>query len=628
MKSVVIDIEANGLQPTKIHCVSFAEVESGVSTTIRHPSGADIQDLWDRYDLHIGHNILGYDLPALGSVLGLKADFRTCIDTLIVSHLVDFPRAGGHSLAAWGEHFQVKKVGGGIEEWDELTEEMVLRCERDVEINRLLYLKFLPYLTSNRWRAALEMEHELQWRLYEMKQNGFAFDKETALSLKATIDQEVSTILQELQTHFPPRTVPVKAVVPSLTKHGTIHRGPFKGIQDLTPYTAGAEFVRFEWQDFNPGSTKQRIDRLWEAGWQPTEKTTGHKEALRSPETPADKLEYFARYGYTTTEENLCTLPADAPEGIRKLTRWLLLAPRSRRIQEFLEHVAPDGKIHGDVVGIGAWTHRAAHSNPNTGNIPKYNEKAPETTPYSDRIRALFVASPGRCLVGVDAESIQLRVLAHYIDDPEFTASLISGRKEDGTDPHSVNMRALGPICKTRDHAKTFIYAWLLGAGNGKVADILGCSRREADDAVKKFLDRYKNLEQTKGIRVVEDAAYGYFEGFDGRYVRIPGADRGTREHLALSGYLQNGEKIVMGRALQIWWKALHEMEVRFWLVNWVHDEYQLETAPESAEVVASVVASSIQRAGESLGLKCPMAGSTLNSHGQPAIGRTWLETH
>jgi DNA polymerase-1 len=406
----------------------------------------------------------------------------------------------------------------------------------------------------------------------------------------------------------------------------------------------GGPFSVVEWYEFNPGSAKQRIERLWEAGWQPTERTDGHKDFLKSirrrrltPEEEAKKAHYQV-YGWTTSEENLKTLPDTAPEAARKLVRWLLVARRSQILKTWLDactafSVSPEGtvwKIHGRFVHIGAWTHRMAHSEPNTGNIPRFDASQPEKTPYSDQMRGLWIASPDRYLVGVDAEGIQLRVLAHYINDPEFTEALIRGDKKLGTDAHSMNQKALGDVCKSRDDAKTFIYAWILDAGIGRVAEVLGCTRPEAEEAAEKFLKRYPGLKVLKEEIVPSDAERGFFIGLDGRPVRIWGDTLSERQHFALAGYLQNGESVIMKRAAQIWHPKLIREGVPHWPVNFVHDEWQTETRKimEEALYVANTQADSIRQVGEDLKLNCPMAGSILNGHGKPAIGLTWLETH
>src|SRR5262249_40061889 len=138
-------------------------------------------------------------------------------------------------------------------------------------------------------------------------------------------------------------------------------------------------------------------------------------------------------------------------------------------------------------------------------------------------MRSLWVAPPKRLLVGVDAESIQLRIFAHYIDDKEFTNALVSGRKENKTDPHSVNQKVLGHICKSRDAAKRFIYALLLGAGLGKLSEVLDATEADTKKALDNLLTRYEGFSKLKRTTIPRDAKRGYFTGLDGRLVKIKG---------------------------------------------------------------------------------------------------------
>jgi DNA polymerase-1 len=209
------------------------------------------------------------------------------------------------------------------------------------------------------------------------------------------------------------------------------------------------------------------------------------------------------------------------------------------------------------------------------------------------------------------------------MNDERFTFAVTSGNKDDGTDPHTLNKIALGSACRSRADAKTFVYAWLLGAGIGKVSQILGCTGAEAKKAVEDFVTFYPGLVDLKGKVIPRDASRGYFEGFDGRYVSIVGEDQGSKEHFALAGYLQNGEVVVMKRAKCIWYPRLKAERIPFELVNFVHDEWQTQVnAPRDvAEYVASVQKDAIRQAGEDLNLRCPMSGSG-------DIGHTWKDTH
>jgi DNA polymerase-1 len=185
-------------------------------------------------------------------------------------------------------------------------------------------------------------------------------------------------------------------------------------------------------------------------------------------------------------------------------------------------------------------------------------------------------------------------------------------------------MQALGPVCKDRDTAKTFIYAWLLGAGIAKVAQILNCKNNEAKEAVTSFLNRITGLKYLKEEVIPRDANRGYFIGLDGRAVIC------DSEHLMLAGYLQNGESVIMKRANVLWRNRLLKEKIPFKQVDFVHDEWQTEVPDdlELATYIAKIQADSIRQVGEDLKLNCPMAGSILNQHKQLAIGANWSITH
>jgi len=229
----------------------------------------------------------------------------------------------------------------------------------------------------------------------------------------------------------------------------------------------------------------------------------------------------------------------------------------------------------------------------------------------------------------VDAEGIQLRIFAHYIDDPEFTEALVNGKKEQKSDPHSLNQKILGPVCKSRQSAKRFIYALLLGAGNGKLTEILECSREESEAALARLMDRYQGFEYLKRTTIPADAKRGWFRGIDGRAVRIPGDTIGQRKHLCMSGYLQNGEAIIMKKATLKWHDKLKDLDSL--LVNLVHDEWQTEV-PNNMEIalrVAKMQADSLREVGEELKLKCPLAGSYWNDDLKDyTIATNWSKTH
>jgi len=339
--------------------------------------------------------------------------------------------------------------------------------------------------------------------------------------------------------------------------------------------------------------------------------------------TEKEKEEHYKRYGWKCNEKNLETLPSSAPESAKKLTQWLTLAGRKSSLEEWLGVLGADGKIHGTFWHIGAWTHRMSHSKPNQANIPSVwpAEVSPKNAveeikeEYDSKLRECFEASPW--LVGTDAEGIQLRILAHLMNSPTYIKAVEEGDKDLGTDVHTLNMKSLGSVCRSRDAAKTFIYAWILGASNPKIAEILECTSAQAKEAVNNFLEALPELKKLKDFQVKRDAKRGYFVGLDGRKVPC------TSEHLMLAGYLQNGEAVVMKHATIEWLSQLEKTSIDFSLLNLVHDEWQTRVGGSfsDAEYVGQAQVKALEDTGKKLNLNIKITG-------QYSVGKNWKETH
>lgn len=639
---VIADCETNGLEnPDRLWLVVCKEVDTGKLHIFREPDRHpnDLLEFAKGVTCWVGHNFLGFDYRHINRLCpGINIDPASVIDTLVCSRTIDATR-DKHSLESYGEEFGFPKLD--FNDFSALTEEMVTYCIRDVELNHKVFDSQKKYIFSPIWKDAFRCEHDMVLVCNDMQANGFYFNIPLATELLNKVSAQVSVLAEELQQTFPPLPSFIRVVEPRATKFGTLNRSDFRwllktGDTDLSPYSVDAPFSRIEWIPFNPGSPLQVVRRLNAAGWRPTEKTKGHfkcqKEYERKP-TPElrERLEEYAETGWSISETNLSTLPEDAPEAAKGLAKYLLLASRQRLLTDWLNRVQDDGRIHANFNHIGAWTQRMSHSEPNMANVPTEKpQDAPDIAELNNTLRSLFCVPKDRLLIGVDADSIQLRILAHYMGDDRFTAALTKGDKSAGTDVHSLNAKALGPVCQGRRDAKTFIYAWLLGAGIARVAEILACSYEEAKQAREDFLNYYPGLAHLRNVVIPTDAALGYFQGLDGRFVKCYGEDEGQRCHYMLGGYLQNGESIIMKRACLMWRARLRKEQVPFWQVNFVHDEWQTETVNDldTAKYIANVQAESIKLVGEELGLKCPMAGAILNAHEKLAISTNWRDTH
>lgn len=747
---VIIDIEANGLiDPTEIWCVVCKDVETCHTCVFERlttdaSEAARFREFASSVTCWIGHNLLSYDLRVLNDLhIYTPPDDCDVHDTFVISKLVDYPRQG-HSIEAYGEEFGLLK--GDIKDFSRYTPEMLEYCKRDVDINHKVYLKYKKYIDDSlkeKFGRGIPLEQNFQYVVNKMEKNGFYLDVPVVEKLLKKVETRLAELDAAFVSAFPPRLKLIREITPKETKYGTISLTSIpKHLRgDLTVFSVGAPFSYCDWVSFNPGSPKQVVQVLNEAGWRPEEKTDGHKDTereynkLKRMRTRPRELDIrmsalytalnkLAVHGWKINENNLATLPTTADPAARTLAERILYESRRKTLVEWLsltrlnikvekksidENIAKFGgtknignenttlspitasrskimidllkskrlnancveennhslsitiipaeqsagysaadaiavldglrseglqssitstRVHGRFSGIGAWTHRMSHQKPNMANIPNEFTLDNSVKLLGKELRQCWRAPKGRLLTGVDAEGIQLRIFAHYVDNAELIHALVSGDKKKKTDPHSYNQGVLGDVCKSRAAAKRFLYALFLGAGNDKLASILECSRGECDLALERLLTQYPGFAILKSDVIPSDARRGWFEGIDGRKVRIPGEDIGTRRHLAMSGYLQNGEAVVMKTAAVIADPQL--IQFNSFIVDIIHDEAQNET-PNNLDIaleVANIWDKAIIEAGEIYGLKCPMAGSYINDHGKYTIGTNWYMTH
>lgn len=635
---IALDLECNALENPDIIwvavCRNIDDLEDVhvFERPDQNPEG--LQALLESARSIVGHNIIGYDWPILHQHHIIHSeDISKLLDTLVVSRFLNFRRPGGHSLEALGAELGVAKQGLNVVDWTVYSEVFKERCLSDTLINAKVFLKWEKYVNDPKYTEALKLEHDTAVICLDLYRTGFPFHRKRATELHSNLSKRLEELDRTLLDAFPPKTEKVGELTPRETKHGTIHGGDFARLlrYGYTPadICLGQTYDLLLEVPFNPGSHKQIIERLNEAGWKPTEKTDGHIDFLKAKEKDPDRKKHFETFGWKIIEENLKTVPETAPEAARRLSERLILAARVRRLEEWLGLcTASSGplntpSIHARFNGIGTWTHRKSTSEPNMQNVPvaKRTKKDTPLETYfhdlSDQMRELWCAPHGWRLVGTDADGIQMRVFAHYVNDERLIEALVSGDKDKGTDIHTLHWKALGDTCKGRDPAKTFIYAWLLGAGAGKVAEILECAIGSAKQAVERFLGFYPGLKELKRSRIPFDARRGYFEGLDGRPVIC------SSEHEMLGGYLQNGESIIMKTACRKWRQDLRVAGLPFYQVNDVHDEWQtlVPDDPDTVDFVGKTQVAAIVAAGQMLKLNCPL-------NGQYKSGYSWKETH
>ena len=576
MKQIVFDIEANGLNPDTVWCIIAYEREAKEYIEWSGDTLPNFKD-WvkeqDELEV-IGHNIIGYDIPVLERLL--KVDFSKCkvTDTLVMSRLAEPSRLGGHSLENWGQLLHQPK--GEHSDWLNFSQDMVEYCQQDVRVNELVYQRLLRDLRDFGTESVM-LEGQVQRIISKQIENGWLLNQRAAFNLLGELKEKKFDLEDKVHEKFKPLPTFIKEITPKVKKDGTYSVVGLKFLGDQWEI-AVAPFSRLDYPEFNLGSRQQIGRYLKYFGWQ--------------PETFTDK-------GQPIVDEGVLSKVKGIPEA-ELIGEYLMIQKRIAQVQSWLDAVKDDGRVHGYVNANGAVTGRMTHSSPNMGQVPA------GYSPYGKECRAVWVVPEGYKLVGMDASGLELRMLAHYMNDKDYTNEILTG------DIHTANQLAAG--LDTRSQAKTFIYAFLYGAGDAKIGSIVGGTARDGRRLKAKFLKNTPALGALRE-RVVVAAGRGFVFGLDRRKVSI------RSEHAALNSLLQSAGAIIMKKALCILdeYATLHKINYK--IIGNIHDEIQTEVATKDAERFGRLATASIEAAGLHYELNCPLAG-------EYQIGDNWSETH
>jgi DNA polymerase I-like protein with 3'-5' exonuclease and polymerase domains len=279
---------------------------------------------------------------------------------------------------------------------------------------------------------------------------------------------------------------------------------------------------------------------------------------------------------------------------------FLTVQKRLAMAQSWLDFVQEDGRVHGRVNSNGAVTGRMTHYEPNMAQVTAGSKI------YGKEMRECWTSREGYKIVGCDASGLELRMLAHYMADDEYTQEVLDG------DVHTANQQAAG--LPTRDAAKTFIYAFLYGAGDAKIGSIVGGTKSTGKRLKAKFLANTPALRTLRG-RVEQAAKRGWLKGLDGRRIYV------RSSHAALNTLLQGAGAVVMKKALVFLDEAAKEHGLDYKFVGNIHDEMQAEVLEAHTDFFGELAVQAIEKAGEHFNLRCPTTG-------EYKVGDNWSETH
>lgn len=627
MNIFVFDIEANGFLDvvTKVHCGCFKSLDGKTKKSFKPDEIPEMLRFMDTIDVIIGHNILSYDLPVLRKLYGYVFKGKK-VDSLIMSRILKPKRllpphaqnkaAGPHSLYAWGVRVGVDKPDH--DDWENFSEDMLHRCEADVEINHKVYFELLKEADGGKWKNAFLLSFKLFENLQEQEEYGWLADRPYMEQCIHQLDTWIRRIDSVITPKLPLRVEIEEQKIKGEYKYVSkpfLKSGEYAarteewilsiGLDPSTRPVVGP-YSRISFRPTNLNSNAETKEYLLKEGWEPLEWNTNDEGEQTSPKLNKD----------------------DPFEGIdgkmgKLVAKRVQCRQRKSIVEGLIGIIRPDGRIAGSVANMavtGRLTHRGIVNIPGAKSF------------FGKQMRKMFICKDGFVLVSTDSDACQIRMLAGRMNDEQYTETVINGDKDKGTDIHTVNMRAAE--LNTRDDAKTFFYGFLFGAGDAKTGKIVkgtaahGKRLKEQflkglpalGDLMEKLKAEWKATAKRRFNPRFNNFEYydGYITGLDGRPILV------GSEHAILVYLLQSDEAIMMTAAYNMANSQLrkkYKYGVDFGTVCFYHDEFTFECREEIAEDVKRISEHAIAWAGRYFKIPCPHVG-------QGKIGKNWYEVH
>lgn len=565
-----------------------------------------------------------------------------------------------------------------LDPWLAWNQPMQDYCVQDVAVTVKLFNLITSHLEGTAKAAkgvswspeSVELEHRVWEHIDQQTARGYGFDRESAISLAGELKTRQRVLEDKLVEVFgswwqpldDPKTgkLPAKTHTEKLPqfKDVTIRRISDKTGKELKPYVGpplsqyydDAPFVRIAWISFNPKSRQHLGDRLQAVfGWKPVE--FGGKDNKQAK----------------VDETTIKAIPASVlPEDLKQdILEYLVVSKTLGQLADgkksWIDFCSEDGRLRGRMDTLGTVSHRAAHYDPNLGQVPSVSTAKDGSYVmgwkggFGVECRRLFIPKPGWYQTGIDASGLELRMLGHYLqpfDDGAFSERVSS----PGLDIHAENAKITG---LSRADTKTVTYAFLYGAGplkigmgvglegydieelanSGEARSYVGWMKRkfksdfiQPDDETLAYIVRGSQVSKAflEGITGLKDfkkdvtdraTARGFLKALDGRKLTI------RKPHAAINQLLQGGGAVVC----KAWMMETDDLirkdyglipDVHYGQVAWVHDEDQYEHAEEQHHVM---IAEASQRAIRNVGQRLNFRG-LLDTEAK--LGRNWQECH
>ena len=610
------DIETDGLQATKVWCLVIHNIDTDKLYTYTCDGSHDgtIEmglNMLKNAELLIAHNGIGFDALQILKLYGIDLYNKKFVDTWIASMVLNYQRFGnpsmrgnGHGLARWGQHLGYAKLDfhdfeGG------LTEEMITYCKRDVLLNTEVFKRLMQEfntISAHQPKISEGLRAEMEAAKFDAycRYYGWKFDSDKADDTLNRITSRMQEIESIIEPHLP-EIVKFKdrePKTPKYTKKGHYTSASARMISEYKGFEVKPEdthvmaphttFQRKEVHAAKMGNLDQVKEYLYSIGWEPDDwkmEKVGFEWIKKSPKLTTTSLEKVGEHGVLIDE-------------------WTTLRSRRGVLEGWIDQLQ-DGRLHGRMWIVGTPTFRCRHEV--IANLPAV------TAPWGRELRELLVAEDGRRIVGADSSGNQFRSLAHYVSDSNLTDQILSG------DIHQYNADIIGTDRRT---AKTWIYAFLFGAGSTKLGQVLTGTR--SAPAGNASIDAYGNA--IPGLKALKDKLEdvwkqtavqgqdGYIPAVDGRRVYTP------QMYQTLNYLLQSCEGVTTKCAIAYQIQKIQEEGLDAQPRLYMHDEVAWSVAEKDADRVLEILVESFAEGPKAVGVEI-MAG-------EGSIGTSYADVH
>jgi DNA polymerase-1 len=336
---------------------------------------------------------------------------------------------------------------------------------------------------------------------------------------------------------------------------------------------------------------------------------SGHRFNINSPKQLGDVLfnkmllpkpmKYGKGKVVSTAQDVLEELAEHHPVPALVLEYRQLAKLKSTYLDSLPQLTDAQGRVHTTFNQVGTATGRLSSTNPNLQNIPV-------RTALGREIRAAFISAPGNVLMSADYSQIELRLMAHFSQDP-----LLLDAYRTGKDIHTLTASEVFGVDaatmdkETRNRAKAVNFGIVYGISPFGLAAQLNIDQKTAKTYIETYFDRYKGvqrfIEETLETVRRDQAVKTHF----GRIRPIPDIQsrnpnmRGFAERTAVNTPLQGTAADLIKLAMLKIDQLIHDRKLRSQMTLQVHDELLFDVVPEEAEELQQLVKEEMEHVAE-----------------------------